>query len=201
MGINKNRSIILKSEKIIDDMAVSFDGHFLAVSTGDILYIIDLKSGELIHKISVEKDFQEIENLHFDKIGRLYIDHRSHFVIWDQASFFTPEFQKDHLRGFCFLNSRKTGEHLLYHPAENKLFITDPELNNCKEIIRLNFGKDFTEIEARFLFHDKLIIWIENYYKIFTLPKEDDILQLNEFQDWFEGCISDTYENMLALKS
>jgi hypothetical protein len=197
----QSKDHILKTTGFIEATALSDDEKYLAAATENHLYILDLKTEELIINKEIEEDFQEIENLHFDKTGRLFIDHRSHFVIWDGNSFFEPEFQYEHLRGFCFQDSKLTGELLLSHPVNNRLFLIDANLKNCKEIAYIHFANDLASVNARFMLTNKLLIWANEYYTLKKFTSPGNTLCIDGFTKWKKAPIIEVFENLLVTFS
>ena len=196
--MKENKDLILKTNGFIECSAVSKDNRFLAAAEEKMLYIVDLNSNQLICNKLIEDGIQAIENLYFDKTGRLFIDHRSHFSIWDRSGFFEPEFQYDDYRGFCFQDSKETGELLLSHPVKNRLFLTNKQLTDCTEAAELHYATDFADIEARFVLDDHLLVHTESW---FTMKKHIKGEKVNffEFKDWEKAVVLKVYKDQAVV--
>ena len=61
MKIENDKNIIYKTNKFIEDIALSFDEQILAGTTGDLLFIVDLKTDKLYLKRKLKADFRKLK--------------------------------------------------------------------------------------------------------------------------------------------
>lgn len=194
--------VFYKSEELVEDIAVSHDGRLLALSTETGVIVMDIESKQLILEHTLEEGIMEVETLHFDRMGNLIMDHRSHLAIWNGKDIIEPPFQENCPRGFCYRDSNLKEEYLFYMPQGNIIYWAEPKLQNIKEIMYLSGGMDFHDIHIFFLSNNRIVIGPGGFngYYIYSLNPDMSPMKLHEIDKWNKGTLYGVADDTIALK-